>query len=424
MNTLREMLAKDMDVVFNFLKEDAVNLTLEILFNIMMKAEREEFLNEERANGIRNKGNGYYTRFIKLIQHHFRVNIPRDRNGIFKPMLLEILKKNEETQLELFHSMYLAGMSTHKISKVLQKVYGYKISASTISNITKRYEQSMNEWLRRPLREEYYFLYIDAINVKVRRETVDTESVYIVLGVKRDLKREILGIYTFPQESKEGWRAVIRDIKKRGMRRALGVISDELTGLHEVISQELKGTRHQICLVHKYRNMLKILRQKDRDVFKLEWDEVFLKDHYEKEETKEGGEILKPYAKSEAIRRLKALIDKWSAKYRGIRNAFKINPLEVYVQYLEYPIGIQRMVYTTNWIENLNKQIRSTLKVRGALPNIDSAMNLIGQSLQAYEEEKLQIYGVTSFIAVQEELDFMLEQQRRRYEDEWVKQNE
>ena len=364
------------------------------VFKALMDSEREMSLEETRGMG--NKGNGYYTRMARGLTRYFKLQVPRDRLGLFHPVFLEYIKSREIELSELAYKLYVKGLTTLDIEKLFKEVYGKKMSRSKISMITKSFAKERELWQNKPLSDNYYFLYIDATYVNVRRgRTVEKEAFYTVLGVKENYHREILGVYNIPTESAEGWREVARDLKKRGLKRVVMIISDELTGIEKVMTEEFKGAKHQICITHKKRNILKKVRVSDKDEMVKDLKEVFELES-------------KDYTQKEALERTEAFIQKWKVKYKGIRKKLPKNKLIYYFSYLEFPPEIHRMIYTTNWIERLNKSIKRTVKMRNSFPNPESALNLICACLMDIEEE-VYIYPVSSFAIVRDELQEMLD---------------
>jgi len=224
-------------------------------------------------------------------------------------------------------------------------------------------EEERKTWLSRELDKEYYFIYIDALFIPVRRDdTVTKEAFYIVLGLKPNLQREVLGVYNIPQESASGWSEVATNLKERGLKKCLMVVADGLTGLSDVVQRQFPGTRFQRCLVHKIRNILLKMRPKDKAAFVSDFHEVF-----ELEES--------DYNYDKARIRLDVLIGFWSIKYPWIKGKFQEQDIENYFAYLHFPSSIHRMIYTTNWIERLNKEIRRTTKIRNSFPNPNSLLD-------------------------------------------------
>lgn len=385
-------LQRNIEDVLHYDKNNAVENILKLVFETIMNAERNEYLLDSEDN----KANGYYERLAKGINKYFKLSIPRDRLSMFKPVFLECLKAQDEQLQELAFKLYTKGLTTRDINEVFGDIYDKSLSKSSVSNITKEFEQERDAWLSRELDGEYYFIYIDALFIPVRRDdSVSKESFYIVLGLKPNLQREILGIYNIPQESASGWAEVIKDLKARGLKKCLMVIADGLVGLADVVKQQLPGTKFQRCLVHKIRNILLKVRAKDKEAFVRDYHEVF--------ELEESG-----YSYDKALFRLDVLIKSWSSKYPWIEKRFDDSNIENYFAYLNFPSSIHRMIYTTNWIERLNKEIRRTTKIRNSFPNPQSAMSLICACLIDFENKTYK-YPVTAFCKVKDILDGKLD---------------
>lgn len=179
--------------------------------------------------------------------------------------------------LDLAFRLYTKGLTTQDIGQIFQDTYGKSISKSRISMITKEFEKDRDAWLNRSLESHYYFIYIDALFLPVRRADVSQEAYYVVLGLNRELKREILGVYNIPTESASGWNSVLTDLKHRGLQQVLMVISDGLTGLRSVIEHHFPKAKIQRCLVHKIRHLLFKIRSKDKAQFVVDFNRIFLK---------------------------------------------------------------------------------------------------------------------------------------------------
>lgn len=391
MKDINLQLQRNIQDVLHYDKDNAVENIVKLVFETIMNAERSEFLSESEGN----KANGYYQRLAQGINKYFKLNIPRDRLSMFKPVFLECIKAQDEQMQDLAFKLYTKGLTTRDINEVFSEIYDKNLSSSSVSNITKQFEQEREAWLSRELNGEYYFIYIDALFVPVRRDTVAQEAFYIVLGLKPNLQRDVLGVYNIPQESASGWSEVLLDLKSRGLKKCLMVIADGLSGLADVVKQQLPGTLFQRCLVHKIRNLLFKVRAKDKRALADDFHEIF--------------ELEQPlYSIDNARVRLDAFIEYWGSKYPSILRAFKSQDIENYFAYLNFPSTIHRMIYTTNWIERLNKEIRRTTKIRNSFPNPDSAMNLICASLINFEQKTYK-YPVTAFCKVRDILNAKLD---------------
>ena len=392
MRAIQESLVKNIEHFLEYDKKNAIENIVKSVFETILKMERTEFLNNS-SNPL-NKANGYYQRLARSINQYIQINVPRDRLSEFKPIFLDAINHYDSQLLDLSFKLYTHGLTTEDIKKIMDDIFGKKISTSSISNIVKGFQETREAWLARPIEDEYYFIFIDALWIPVRRDNVSKEAFYIVLGIRRDIKREVLGVYNIPVESSEGWRDVLQDLKKRGLKKVLMITADGLAGLEGIIKTELPDSFFQKCLVHKIRNILLRARSKDKVKLVDDFHEVFCLEDPN-------------YTMEEGIRRLEIFISKWEKIYPNFHRFFQKDHIEYYFSYLKFPHQIHRMIYTTNWIERLNKAIRKTEKVRNSFPNPDSAMNLICAFLMEYEKDVYR-YKITSFLPIQDKLDLML----------------
>jgi transposase-like protein len=390
-NTISEFLQADENLDFGEIYT--------AVFESLMEAERKEYLKydrgkriEKRQNKIVDKRNGYYIRSFDNFVEKLALRVPRVRLGNFKPLILEKLESNDSRINKLAFYLYVKGLSTRDINDVIEEMYGVEVSPQWVSNITVEYEEKRKEWQEREIESEYYVIYIDALNLNIRRDRVEKESVYIVLGLRRDLRREVLGFYLIPQESAQGWEGVLRHLKDRGLERVLLFVSDDLAGLGDRIKVEFPFSLHQLCVVHKERNVLIRVRVKDKREVAGDLKRVF--DSQNPNHNQE-----------EAESRLNGFIQKWERIYPGIGRHFEGR--EELFSYLKLPFPIWAMVYTTNWIERLNRSIRKVTKNKGSFPNPDSALNLV---YMVIEEVEFKVYShqITSLLCIQDELNDML----------------
>jgi len=387
--------------VLDFLQYDkkaCIENVLTTVFETILKAEQKGFLGygdgSFNPNTDGNKRNGYRkSALIKGLSSMFRVNVPRDRLGLFKPIFLELLRDETDKINDLAFKLYVKGLTTREIRETVNDIYGKNISRTTISNITNEVIVEIEKWRNKLLEEEYYAVFIDGLRVPLRRDTVSKECFYIVLGLRKDLTREVLGIYHLPEECLSGWKEVIRDLKARGMNKTLLFITDEFKYIEKAILKEYPKTKIQRCIVHKKRNILKIARNKDKKELMKDFNEVL--------------DINNPnHTVLKAKKKLEEYIKKWGKIYPKLTRMFERKA--EYFSYLRFPFTMRRMIYTNNWIEALNRQIRRTTKIRGSFPSEKSAEKLV--MLRCMEiEEKYKKYPITSLLLVQDELDEKLE---------------
>lgn len=366
--------------------QDILRTTLETI----MRSEREAFFQEKDDTGG-NKKNGHYARMAKMLSGVFDVRVPRDRTGQFTPLILEIIKQDQEKLNSLAFSLYTKGLSTRDINEVLAETYGMHTTPQYISNITASMEAARDRWMQRQLNDFYYAIYIDALHLPIRRDTVENEAVYIVMGLNREFKREILGIYSIPQESAAGWRQVLTDLGNRGVRTVGLFVADGLTGLENAVAGVFPNSRFQKCVVHLKRNILRNVRARDKEAVAEDLRQVFELDDPRDTETA-------------ALQRLDAFTEKWRKQYPRIERMLGDGKKQYYFTYLVFPAGIRRMIYTTNWIERLNESIRKTLKNRNSMPGENSVLTLVWAVLMEVEEKRY-THPVTAFYESKDALD-------------------
>ena len=383
-NTIKAIIKKDKQLNISDIAVDVLE--------ILMKLERDNYLiNNPNPS---NKANGFYTRFINSLSYRILLRVPRDRLGSFYPFLLEVAKK-EKLQLDEFAlRLYARGLSQRDIADTLKELYGLKYSASNISKLVKELEPYRKRWQSRRLEKDYHVVMIDAMYVSVRREGVEKEAVYFVIGLNREFKREIIGLYSLPRESVDGWDEVFQDLSKRGMERIGLVLCDELSGIKKAIYNNYPSSRIQHCLVHKMRQLKNGVRSSKKLELISDFKEVF---DIEREND----------SREELEERLESFIEKWSKSYPSMRGKIRKENVENYSNYLCYPILVRRMLYTTNWIERLNKEMRKVIRHVNSFPNEASMLNLlymVGQKM----EEKVYCYPITSFYSVREVMEKIL----------------
>lgn len=354
---IQEELSKFLD------KKNGLNDVLQMMLNAMMLSERKAFLEEDTS--LDNKANGYRLGKVFGYGTQIELKIPRDRQSEFMPVILALFRDQEKHLKEISFDLYGKGLTTREIKEVVEIIYGKKYSKSAISSINVSFEQQMRDWRERTLDEHYLALYIDAIRVDVRRSgKYDKEAFYIIMGLKEDYTREIIAIVNLPNESATGWKMVINNLKSRGLKTVGIIISDGLTGLDNIIVEELKGTPHQKCIVHLQRNLQAMVRQTDKKILAEDIRYLLSPDDVN-------------YTIRDVPQRIEEIAEKWESKYKSLAKYLRTFEWQPYFIYLNYNVKIRRMLYTTNWIERFNKSARRTLKIRGAFPSEESVLILI-----------------------------------------------
>jgi putative transposase len=362
-------------------EENGLNDVFKMTLEGLMSLERDELVQNDPLN----KGNGYRKVNSIGFGKGFRLSVPRDRLGVFRPYVLDLIKEDESRIREACFELYSKGLTTKDVGSIIEKLYGKSYSESSISNITKGFYQQMEIWRKRPIEANWAVIYIDCIFVKVRRDTVESEAFYVLLGLKEDYTREVIGVYNFPTESASNWSEVAKDIQDRGVKNVNLFVSDGLTGIEDALKRAFPQTPLQTCIVHYMRNLTKHIRPKDRAEFCEDLKQVF--DPNRNDDTEE-----------KAKRRLIEISNKWQKNYPTPCKKMKYDAENKHIlfHYMNYDYRIRSMIYTTNWIERLNKSFRKTLKVRGSLPSVESALVLISKVAMDVNEETYQ-YKIANF---------------------------
>lgn len=401
-NTILEKAIED----FLAYSQKDVNDAVAIAFNTILKVEQDEFLGYLKGSRsdkeTENKRNGYRSKLVQGINTAFDVRIPRDRLGQFKPLFLELVKDQRYRLDDIAFTLYSKGLTTRDIEEVFQSLYKHKYSRSSISRITGKFTEYREQWQNRALDNDWYLVFIDALRIKVRRDRVSNETFYIALGLKSDLTRDVLGVWTLPEETQSGWDMVLSELKDRGVENVLCFVADGFKGLNQTVSKHFPRSDFQRCLVHKLRNVMSKVRKDDKPEVISDFKKVF--------------ELENPLFNIPKGRtNLNIFIDKWAKKYSSFINMFLEEEIEDYLQYAKYPTGIQRMMYTTNWSESENKNVRRTVKIRGSFPTEDSAMNLVCTCLMDRCENNLNKYKITSLLDCKDRLDILMEERKKSF---------
>lgn len=312
----------------------------------MLQAELEAHLGYEKYSkdgyGSGNSRNGSFSKKIKTDNLGDMVlNIPRDRNGEFEPRLIPKGQRMSDKLEEAITGMYSRGMTTSDISSQVKDIYGVDVSEGTISNVTNRIIEHVKEWQNRPLEQVYLTVWMDGIMLKVKQNgKYINKCIFIVIGLKNNGLKEVLGMWVAENESAAFWLTVLTDMKARGVEDILIACTDNLTGFTQAIKGVFPETITQLCIVHQIRNSCKFVVWKDRKEFCADLKNIYAATNIEFAEN----------ALAEMERN-------WGAKYKYAIQSWR-NNWENLTHYFNYPMEIRKIIYTTNTIENLNRGIR------------------------------------------------------------------
>lgn len=328
-----------------------------------LEAEVSSHLAENKEQGASNRRNGKTRKEVRSLSGGaFELETPRDREGSFSPQIVAkrqiFLGADLERKVLL---MYAHGMSYEGISRELYQIYGIEASAAFISELTDKVLPLMEEWRRRPLEGVYCFVFLDAMHFRVRAETgrVESRMLYLVHGVLPNGRKDMLGMYLAPSEGAKFWLQVLSDLQQRGVEDMLIVSVDGLKGFEEAIRTIYPQSEVQGCIVHQIRHSCKFVSYKDLRAFMQDLKPVY-----------------NAIDEQQALQRLDQLEAKWGAKYAPVIKSWRENWLRLSTFY-KYPQAIRKVIYTTNPIESLNRQIRKITKTKGAFPSENALLKLV-----------------------------------------------
>ncbi len=346
-------------------RDEKIKRMLKLMLESIMEGERTAFLGYEKydtkpASNNGNSRNGYYQRdLLTGLGNLVNLSVPRDRFDEFDTELLDQWEQSIKPMDQLILKLYAKGMSTRDINDVVQQIYGKAMSPQSVTLITQEIESERIAWERRILDTRYTVLFIDALHTKIRRDVVSTDAVYTVAGIDHEGYRDILGQYVGAAESATFWKAVLADLKSRGVQEVLLFVFDGLTGLTQVVQEVFPHALTQLCVVHQVRNTLSQVRKHHRDQIASDLKTIYT-------------QSTKQEAKSQAL----AVQAKWKHSYPRLMQSW-IDKIDQLTTFLEFPSYLRPHLYTTNWIERLNKEFRKLLKTKNALPTEGSVRNLL-----------------------------------------------
>ncbi|MBY4766723.1 IS256 family transposase [Burkholderia ambifaria] len=316
--------------------------------------------------GQDNERNGASGKTVITDRGPVRVDVPRDRDGSFEPILIPKHERRFTGFDERIIAMYARGMSVREIQGFLAEHYGTEVSPDFISSVTDEVMAEALSWQNRPLEPMYPVVFFDALRVKIRDDgVVSNKAVYLALGIQADGQRDVLGLWIEQTEGAKFWLKVFNELKTRGCQDILIAVVDGLKGLTEAISAAYPRTTVQTCIVHLIRNSLEYASYKERKALA-----AALRPIYAAASEEAARQALQDFADGP-----------WGEKYPTIVQSWQ-RAWEHVVPFYVFPPEIRRVVYTTNAIESLNMQLRKIIKTRGHFPNDEAAIKLLWLALR------------------------------------------
>ena len=335
----------------------------------ILEAELSEHLGYDKhspeGNNSGNSRNGKTAKTVRSGFGEVYLETPRDRNGTFEPAIVKKRQNDISDFDEKIISMYAKGMTVRDIQEHIKDFYGVEVSPTTISNITDKVMSLAAEWQSRPLSTVYAIVFFDAIHYHVRQEgKVVNKAAYTCLGVDLKGHKDVLGIWVGENEGAHYWLSIMNELKNRGIEDILIACVDGLKGFPDAISSAFPKTETQLCIVHMIRNSLKYVGSK-----------------YQKEFIADLKMVYKAPSEDKASYELDKLTAKWGQKYPLAVNPWK-NHWNHVSTFFKFPEHIRKIIYTTNAVEGLHRQLRKVTKNRSVFPNDEALTKILFLAIQ------------------------------------------
>ena len=315
---------------------------------------------QEPPGGTGNTRNGSTGKTLITEHGPVRIDAPRDRAGTFEPQIVRKRQRRFEGFDDKILALYSRGLSTRDIEAHLEEVYGVQVGRDLISKVTDGVMDDARAWQTRPLDDVYPVVFLDALVLKVRDGgSVQRKACYLALAIGMDGEREVLGLWFQANEGAKFWMQVLTDLKQRGVQDILICCVDGLKGFPEAIEAIFPATTVQTCIVH-------LIRQSLRYVPRRQYDAV----------VKDLKPIYTALGADAALLALEAFEEKWGTQLPVIGQAWR-DAWEHVIPFMAFPDEVRRVIYTTNAIEALNRQLRKAIKTKGSFPSEDAARKLI-----------------------------------------------
>ena len=291
---------------------------------------------------------------------HVQLDVPRDRDGSFEPVIVKKRQRRLNGVDEIVLSLYAHGLTTGEICAHFAQIYGASVSKETVSRITDKVVEEMNDWANRPLDGVYAAVFIDAIMVKVRDGQVANRPIYAAIGVSLAGDKDILGLWAGTGgEGAKFWMSVLTDLRNRGIKDVFFLVCDGLKGLPEVVSNVWPLTTVQTCIIHLIRNTFRLASKKDWDALRRDVKPIY---------TAVNADT--------ARAALDDVEDKWGKRYPAVIRLWR-NAWAEFIPFLDYDVEIRKVLCSTNAIESLNARYRRAVRARGHFPTEQAAMKCL-----------------------------------------------
>ena len=321
---------------------------------------------EARPEESTNHRNGSSDKTLLTDDGPMRIDVPRDRDGSFEPLLVPRHERRFTGFDDKIVAMYARGMTVRETQGFLAEQYGCEVSPEFISSVTDAVMAEVSAWQARPLEPMYPVVFFDALRVKIREDAVvRNKAIYLALGVLPDGSREVLGLWIEHTEGAKFWLKVFNDLKTRGVGDILIAVTDGLKGLGEALSTVFPSTTLQTCIVHLIRNSLDFASWKDRKALA-----AALKPIYCAPSAEAASDALDTFERGPWGQRFPTVVASWRRAWDRV------------IPFFAFPPAVRKLIYTTNAIESLHSQLRKIIKTRGHFPSDDAATKLLWLALR------------------------------------------
>jgi len=307
-----------------------------------------------------NSRNGKTKKTVKTGNGDIEIAVPRDRESEFEPILVEKRKSHLKGLDDQILSLYAKGMTVRDIHDHLSELYGTEISRDLISTITDAVLEDVTEWRNRPLDKVYPIVFIDGFVSKCRLDgAVSNRTVYVVYGINIDGQKDVIGLYLGETEGSKFWLQVLTELRNRGLEDIFILCADGLKGLPEAVENAFPKALFQTCIVHMVRHSLNYVPYTEKKAV--------------------AADLKKVYESSTVDLALQALDEfelTWGDKYQIIVKSWR-NNWEKITPFMQFPIEIRKVIYTTNIVESLNNTLRKSVRNRGHFPTEEALMKVL-----------------------------------------------
>ena len=342
---------------------DGLGNAVEILINEAMRIERDRHLNAaayERSSERTGYANGYKPKQLTTRLGSLNLSVPQVREGNFYPSFLERGIRSERALKLSLAEMYLQGVSTRKVSSILEELCGLEVTSTEVSRAAKLLDDEFAQWRTRPLGCIRYLI-LDARYEKVRHGgSVIDSAVLVAYGVNVEGKRSVLGVSVSLSEAEVHWRSFLESLVSRGVHGLVSITSDAHSGLKAAIRSVFPSISWQRCQFHLQQNA-----------------QSYVPNHRLKKEVAEDiRNVFNAPNRNEADRLLKLAITKYEKPAPKLSQWMEKNipeGLNIFQLKREH----QRRLRTSNLAERVNREIKRRTKIACIFPSASSCERLI-----------------------------------------------